>query len=73
MGTKNSPGKYDCYEKAGDDEPIFVLRAKDPLAPILVTSWASMTGISPRTKAKVMEAHACAAAMRDWKRKNPKG
>lgn len=39
MGTKNEPGEFDCYAKADPDEPIFVLRAKDKLAPHLVRLW----------------------------------
>ena len=40
MGTKANPGKFNCYAKAADDEPIFVLRAKDALAPDVVRYWA---------------------------------
>lgn len=40
MATKNNPGKFDCYAAAGNDEPIFILRANDPLAPVLVHMWA---------------------------------
>ena len=29
-----------CYDKADLDEPIFVLRAKDKLAPNVVRDWA---------------------------------
>jgi hypothetical protein len=29
-----------CLNKAHDDEPIFTLRANDPLAPIMVRMWA---------------------------------
>lgn len=25
MGSKNNPGKYDCYEAADPDEPMFIL------------------------------------------------
>ena len=42
MATKNNPGQYDCYEKAHPDEPLFVLRANDVLAPYLVRIWASL-------------------------------
>lgn len=31
-----------CLAKAGDEEPIFVLRAQDCLAPGLVRLWAAM-------------------------------
>ena len=42
MGTKNNPGKYDCYRKADPDEPIFTLRGKDVSAPYLVQMWAAV-------------------------------
>lgn len=42
MGTKANPGKFDCYAKAADDEPLFVLRAKDPTAKHLVCVWTSV-------------------------------
>ncbi len=42
MGTKQNPGKYDCLEKAGEDEPVFVLVARDPSASFLVACWAAV-------------------------------
>lgn len=42
MGTKNNPGKYDCYGKAEPDEPIFTLRSKDVAAEYLVAAWAAL-------------------------------
>jgi hypothetical protein len=42
MGTKNNPGYYDCWEKAEPDEPLFVLLARDPLAPFLVSIWSKI-------------------------------
>ena len=42
MGTKSNPGKFDCYNKLADDEPFFVLRAKDPTAPGLVMAWRAL-------------------------------
>ena len=42
MGTKNNPGKYDCYAKADPDEPVFTLRGKDVSAPYLVRMWAAV-------------------------------
>lgn len=30
-----------CWNKAQDDEQLFVLRAHDPLAPVMVRLWAS--------------------------------
>jgi hypothetical protein len=42
MGTKNSPGVFDCYANAEPDEPMFVLLARDPLAPFLVSMWSKV-------------------------------
>ena len=41
MGTKTDPGRFDCHGAAAADEPIFTLRANDPLAPDLVREWAA--------------------------------
>jgi hypothetical protein len=42
VGTKTKPGRFDCYEKAELDEPMFVLLARDPLAGHLVSIWSKM-------------------------------
>ncbi len=42
MGTKNNPGKFDCYAKAGPDEPLFILRGTDAAAPLIVRLWAAI-------------------------------
>ena len=44
MGTKANPGQFDCYAAAADDEPLFVLRANDPLAPSLLRRFLSEIG-----------------------------
>lgn len=62
MGTKANPGRYDCYEKAEPDEPMFVLLARDPLAPDLVRKWAID---SKADDLKFAEALACADAMEE--------
>lgn len=70
MGTKSNPGEFDCYTKAGDDEPIFTLRAKDENAPYTILTWiicATIAGVDP---AKIAEARACRKAMRKWRRLN---
>lgn len=41
MGTKTTPGKFDCYAALDPDEPHFVLKATDPQAPDLVRKWAA--------------------------------
>jgi len=35
-----------CLNKAKDDEPIFVLRANDLLAPIVVSCWAAIATLN---------------------------
>lgn len=75
MGTKQNPGRFDCYDKAHADEPIFTLRAKDPNAPAIVEAWAANARMlielgtrPPSDIAKVEEALDCARAMRIWRR-----
>lgn len=72
MGTKNNPGKFDCYEKALPDEPMFILLARDKHAPHLVEYWASNRRASGEDLNKVKEALDCATAMRKWRRQNIK-
>jgi len=36
----NEHGVYDCYNKAQDGEPIFVLLGRDPEAPKCIRDWA---------------------------------
>lgn len=67
MGTKNKPGDYDCYAKLADDEPYFLLRAKDPHAPALVELWASLRAAEFGEYLKLDEARAVAVAMREWR------
>lgn len=42
MGTKANPSRYDCYEAALPDEPMFVLLGRDKFASALVRLWANM-------------------------------
>lgn len=62
-----------CLQKAADDEPIFVLLARDKLAARTVRQWAQyacegMTQPGP----KIDDALACADAMDAWRSKQPK-
>ena len=77
MGTKNNPGAIDCYGNALDDEPMFILLGRDPNAPKLVAAWADARelaihqGLRPQSDmSMVLEAHQCAANMREWRSKN---
>ena len=63
MATKNTDT---CLQKAADVEPIFVLRAQDELAPILVRLWADMAENLGTNNDKVEEAINLAAMMEQW-------
>lgn len=63
MGTKNTPGAFDCYANAEPDEPMFILLGRDPQAPDLVRAWAAMRAANGEDQAKVAEAVDCANAM----------
>jgi hypothetical protein len=52
--------------KARDDEPIFVLRAQDMLAPALVRRWADEAERAGCPAVKVIEARTIADAMERW-------
>jgi hypothetical protein len=64
-----------CLTNAADDEPIFVLRANDEIAPALVLKWAynyrALKGgdanMTDRQRAKCLEAISLAHAMEEWK------
>lgn len=77
MGSKNEPGKYDCYGNALPDEPMFILLARDPSAPSLIEWWADNResaidqNLRPESdRAMVNEARQCAKNMRDWRADN---
>lgn len=63
-------GHEGCYDRAGEDEPIFTLRAQDVLAPLLVETWAKMARLLGAPVHKVAEALFCASEMREWQQKN---
>ncbi len=77
MGTKNNPGKYDCYANALPDEPMFILLARDPLFYEFVTWWAKRRGEAincgdrPQSDSPmVSEAMKCAGDGAMWRRMN---
>lgn len=59
-----NPGS--CLNKAQDDEPIFVLRANDPLAPMVVRLWADAAHVMGISKVKVHEAQMLSLQMEEW-------
>jgi hypothetical protein len=70
MGTKNRPGKYDCYAKAEPDEPIFVLLARDPLASEVVSFWAWKAVQAGVPEEKIDEALQCSREIIEWRKKH---
>jgi hypothetical protein len=58
-----------CLGKAEADEPIFVLRAQDRLAPLLVWMWATLAWWCGCPRNKVGEAFNTMSAMRRWPRR----
>lgn len=67
MATKNDPGQFDCYASAAPDEPMFILLARDPLAPILVRLWSELRGHLAGNPSKTAEARNVALAMERWR------
>lgn len=60
--------KHDrSWDKIGDDEPVFVLRAQDCLSPMVVEYWAELAAKLKVDPQKVLEAYRCAEAMKQWK------
>ncbi len=70
MGSKNEPGKFDCYSHAEPDEPMFILLARDKHAPRLVREWARLRDVAGENPEKVREAFDCADAMEVWHMKH---
>jgi hypothetical protein len=69
MATKKNPGKFDCYEKAEPDEPMFILLGRDPVAPFLVDLWREIREELKCTEQdRLDEAETCAIVMRVWAR-----
>ena len=59
-----------CLGKAADDEPVFVLRGQDVLAPDIITHWADRAHAAGAPDEKVADAIMLAEAMREWQRAN---
>jgi hypothetical protein len=53
-------------KKVDKDEPIFVLRGQDKLAPALVEAWAALAEEHGVDSDRIREATSCANQMRFW-------
>ncbi len=75
--TENILDPASCWNKAENDEPVFVLRANDPVAPANIILWAqqylsSKGGYHRLTLAqaeKYNRAMNTAQAMKEWRNK----
>ena len=68
-----------CLSRAQNDEPIFVMRANDPIAPTTVRFWARIYGeekaaqpggMTDEQVAKQIEAQELAGKMERWRQEN---
>lgn len=69
MSTKrhNLDDPKSCLNKAADNEPIFVLRANDPVASKVVRIWASLSeSMKTQPREKCCAAWQVAVAMEAW-------
>jgi hypothetical protein len=74
--TSNTKLNSECLQKAADDEPIFVLRGQDALAPALVREWARrFVETNPEESSSVVKkyrnAMACADEMERYPLRRP--
>ncbi len=67
-GTGTPP--VGCLGRCKDDETVFVLVARDKLAPDVVKVWATLAESAGVGDDKVAEAREVAAAMQSWQRRN---
>lgn len=67
MATKNNPGAYDYYQRAEVDEPMFVLLARDRLAPALVDVWTRVRVAVANTGEQTAQADEAARCMVDMR------
>ena len=58
--------KSTCLDKVALDEPIFVLRAQDKIAPIVIRTWITLARWFGVPETKRDEAERCAEAMEKW-------
>lgn len=73
MATKDQEIKAGCLSRVKPDEPIFVLRAQDRLAPTLVRHWvnlAMLAGDLSPSDPKITEALDLADEMETWQLSN---
>ncbi len=68
MSTKHDSK---CLENSQDDEPLFVLCARDPDAPGAVRDWANRASLRGVRQDKVSGARILAEDMDRWREEHP--
>lgn len=58
---------HSCLNSAADDEPVFTLRAHDPLAAEVVGFWVYLSEVNNQHLGRLEEARALAEAMKAWR------
>lgn len=69
MATKKNPGEFDCYANAKDDEPMFVLLARDKASPAAVRYWCLeriKTGKNTVHDKQIVDAYRVATEMEEY-------
>lgn len=64
--TEELKNPHSCINKAHESEMVFVLLARDPVAPILIREWVKMRVAIGKNKpddAQILEALQCADTM----------
>jgi hypothetical protein len=64
-------GSDTCLEKSADDEPIFVLAARDSLAVDTVVAWINLAQKRKVSQAKIADAVTVLSAMMVWQQQHP--
>jgi hypothetical protein len=60
-----------CYDKAADDEPLFVLRGTDPATPNAIRAWAAEATLVGHRQEKIDGALEHADEIDRWQLANP--
>jgi hypothetical protein len=68
MAKKKDEIESGCLSRCDDNEPVFVLRAHDKMAPAVVRIWAEMATLFGVEPEKVLEALKIGRQMSDWQR-----
>ncbi|HXZ86498.1 MAG TPA: hypothetical protein VEI82_13525 [Myxococcota bacterium] len=66
MGLKKQELIDGCFAKAADDEPLFVLRATDKIAPAVVHFWILQAKAAGTPEKKLREAQLLMIEMQKW-------